>query len=544
MRLFLSFLLILSTALPALAGVRPRLVVLVSVDQLSADLVARWGVGLPGGLGRLLREGTQFNAAYHEHGYTETGPGHSVLLSGRHTGRTGITENDWFDRASGKWVYCVGDPEVQNFGGLKKEGSSARWFKGSALAGWLKQQVPGSRFFTVSGKDRSGILMTGAVADAVYWFEGAAGFTTSTAYARSLPSWLVAHNHAFKAGLVDVSLVWTPLDSAEPSPCPIRYELPGRTVTMGLPRLLKGVGMPMDDAFWDRFRPSPMFDEAILGTAEALLEAENLGRPGRTDVLAVGLSATDYIGHRFGNAGPEMRDQIRRLDRRLGLFLSKVRARDPDAWVVLTADHGCSDFCERLQQQGIPARRGSHKEWQARIEQQLSVKLGLPGPFFHSRAGSQQIWLRDEPLKTPGRNRQEILAAAVAVVRSQPEIQGAWSAEEIAALSLDPAVGPDQRSIPERIKLSQVPGRSGDILLAFQPFFTFDQPPDVATHGSPWDYDRRIPLVFWGPWRTELRTESVRTVDLAPTLAKELRISPTEPLDGRVLALKPRGPRR
>ena len=541
MRLFIFCLLALSTAL---AGERPRLVVLVSVDQLSAELVARWGAGLPGGLGRLLREGTHFNAAYHEHGYTETGPGHSVLLSGRHTAHTGITENDWFDRTSGKWVYCVGDPGVKNFGSVKKEGSSPRWFKGSTLAGWLKQQVPGSRFFTVSGKDRSAILMTGAEANAVYWFEGEAGFTTSTAYASSLPPWLVAHNNALKSGLVDVSLVWAPLDPAEPAPCPIRYELPGRTVTMGLPRLLKGVGMPMDDAFWDRFRPSPMFDEAILDTAEALAEAEDLGRPGRTDVLAVGLSATDYIGHRFGNAGPEMRDQFRRLDRRLGLFLTKVLARDPKAWVVLVADHGCSDFCERLQQQGIPARRGSHKEWLPRVEQQMSAKLGLPGPFFHSRAGSQQIWLREESLKTPGRSRQEILAAAITVLRSQPEIQGAWSAEEIAALALDPAAGPDQRSIPERIKLSVVPGRSGDILLAFKPFFSFDQPPDIATHGSPWDYDRRIPLVFWGPWKAELRTEPVRTVDLAPTLAKELRISPPEPVDGRALALKPRRPRR
>ena len=53
MRLFIFFLLALSTAL---AGERPRLVVLVSVDQLSAELVARWGAGLPGGLGRLLRK--------------------------------------------------------------------------------------------------------------------------------------------------------------------------------------------------------------------------------------------------------------------------------------------------------------------------------------------------------------------------------------------------------------------------------------------------------------------------------------------------------
>jgi predicted AlkP superfamily pyrophosphatase or phosphodiesterase len=541
MRILRFALLALCVAFAGVAADRPRLLVVVSVDQLSADLVARWGKDLPGGLGRLLREGTHFRAAYHEHGYTETGPGHSVLLSGRHTGHTGITENNWYDAASGKWVYCVGDPGVQTLGAEhKKESSSPRWFKGSTLAGWLKQQVPGSRFFTVSGKDRSAILMTGPTADAVYWFEGGAGFTTSTAYARSLPPWLVAHNRAFNAGLGNASVVWTALDPAEPGNTPVRYELPGRTVALGLPRLIKGVGMPMDDGFWDRFRPSPLFDEAILGTAEALLEAEGLGRPGRTDVLAVGLSATDYIGHRFGNAGPEMRDQVRRLDRRLGAFLAKVLARDPGAWVVLAADHGCTDFCERLQQQGIPAQRGSWKEWLPRVEAQLAAKLGLPGPFLNTKVGCLQFWLREEALKPAGRNRQEILAAAIAVLRAQPEVAGAWSREELLALPLDPAADPGKRTVPERIKLSLDPGRAGDILLAFAPFFTFDQPPDLATHGSPWDYDRRIPLVFWGPWTPETRNEPVRTIDLAPTLAKELGITPAEPVDGRALALHPK----
>lgn len=537
MRTFLTVLLALAAVLPAAA--RPRLLVVIVVDQLSAELVVRRGEGLPGGLGKLLREGTRFAAAFHEHGYTETGPGHSVLLSGRHPSHTGITENNWYDPASGKWVYCVDDPGVQTLGVAKAEGSGPRWFQGSTLAGWLKDQVPGARFFTVCGKDRSAILLAGPRADAVYWFEGAAGFTTSTAYARRLPPWLVSYNRALAEGLAEASVVWDPLEPAEASAAE-HFELPGRTLTIGLPRLIKAVGMPMDDAFWARFRRSPLLDEAILGGAEALLAAEGLGRPGGTDVLAVGLSATDYIGHRFGNAGPEMRDQIKRLDRRLGSFLAKVLARDPGAWIVLSSDHGCSDFCERLQQQGIPARRGIHKEWLGRVEQQLSARLGLPGPFLQAKAGAMQIWLREEALRSTARTRQELLAAALAVLRAQPELAGAWSREEIQAMALDATAGPGPRSLPERIKLSLVAGRSGDIQLALAPLFTFDEPPDVVSHGTPWDHDRRVPLVFWGPWKAEHRREPVRTIDLAPTLAKELGLAPAEPVDGRVLALKPK----
>lgn len=522
------------------AGPRPRLVLVVSVDQLSAETVSRWGGELPGGLGRLLREGTHFVAARHEHGYPETGPGHSVLLSGRHPASTGLTENNWFDRTAGAWVYCVGDPGVQTLGVVKKEGSGPRRFQGSTLAGWLKGQAPGARFFALSGKDRSAIPMAGPVADGVFWFEPAAGFTTSTAYAQALPTWLQRHNRTFLAGLEDASLVWEPIDPKEPAPPPERYELPGRTLTLGLPRLIQGVGMPLDSSFWSRFRASPRFDAAILDAAEALLEAENLGRSGATDVLALGLSATDYIGHRFGNAGPEMRDQIRRLDWRLGSFLAKVQRRDPGAWVVLVADHGCSDFCERLQQQGFPARRGNHKEWLARVERQVAERLGAPGPFLHAKSGSQQIWLRDEAIRASGKSRAEVVAASLAVLRTQPELAGAWAAEEIAAISAGTTQEPVQLSVPERIRRSFVPGRSGDFLIALQPLFTFDEPPDVVSHGSPWDYDRRVPMVFWGPWRAEVRREPVRTVDLAATLARELDLKPTEPLDGRPLRLERR----
>jgi predicted AlkP superfamily pyrophosphatase or phosphodiesterase len=535
-------LLVLALAVPGFtfAATRPRLTVVVSVDQLSADLIARWGADLPGGLGRLLREGTHFTSVYHEHGYTETGPGHSVLLSGRHPAHTGISENNWYDRSTGKWVYCVDDPATQTLGLTKKGGSGPRWFQGSALPGWLKDQVAGSRAFVVSGKDRAAILMAGPKADAVYWFEGAAGFTTSTAYAAALPPWLVSRNQALVAGLEASSIVWTPLDPSEiPAPT-VRYQLPGRTVALGLPRLIKGLGMPMDEAFWTRFRTSPLLDAAILDTAEALLEAEGLGRAGATDLLVVGLSATDYIGHNFGNSGAEMRDQFRRLDRRLGAFLDQVRGKDPGAWVVLAADHGCTDFCERLQEQGIAARRVNYKEWVARIEQQLAEAIGGSGPFLITRSGSNQFWLREEAVKASGKPRDQALAAAVAVLRKQPEIAGAWTGEELLRLPLNTSAGPDQRSLPERLKLSQAAGRSGDILMALAPFTTFDEAPYLVSHGSAWDYDRRVPLVFWGPWQAEARKERVRTVDLAPTLAKELAIAPAEPLDGRALNLNPR----
>ena len=62
---------------------RPRLAVLIVVDQMRPDYFTRFGPQLTGGLKRILDEGTLFVDGRQDHGMTETAPGHSTLLSGR-----------------------------------------------------------------------------------------------------------------------------------------------------------------------------------------------------------------------------------------------------------------------------------------------------------------------------------------------------------------------------------------------------------------------------------------------------------------------------
>jgi predicted AlkP superfamily pyrophosphatase or phosphodiesterase len=108
----------------------------------------RYGHDLPGGLGRLQREGAVFADTFHEHAFTETGPGHSVLLSGRHPASTGITENVWFDPKAEKRVYCVEDPGVTNTGEPSgKVGSSARWFKGTTFGKHNQEEMGDSLIY-------------------------------------------------------------------------------------------------------------------------------------------------------------------------------------------------------------------------------------------------------------------------------------------------------------------------------------------------------------------------------------------------------------
>ena len=138
---------------------KPNLVIVVSVDMLSAEIMDRYTAGLPGGLGKLLKEGVVFENAYQEHAFTETCPGHATLLSGRYPASTGIGTNSWNDSSTGKRTYCVEDDQAKTFGASAGTvGASDVQFRGTTLGTWLKDAFPDSRVFAVAGKDRSAIL--------------------------------------------------------------------------------------------------------------------------------------------------------------------------------------------------------------------------------------------------------------------------------------------------------------------------------------------------------------------------------------------------
>ena len=532
---------------------RPDLVVMISVDMLSGEIMDRYGAGLPGGLGRLQREGVFFENAFHEHAFTETGPGHSVLLSGRHPASTGIPANQWRDRATGEMVYCVQDSSAVDFGEPSgKAGSSGIRFKGTTFGTWLKDQVPGSRVFAISGKDRASILMAGPKADGVFWLQDGFGFTTSTAYARALPEWLAQFNKNLLRDLRDRSLIWTPMGPTDGVTYPGHWMAGTVPVISQLPRLLQAPGFTMeakggylfketqDGSFWRRWRASPFSDDTTFDAAEELIRNERLGEGQTTDLLALGLSSTNALEHAFGNSGPEMLDQIRRLDRRLGQFLDRIQSGGRSVVMVLSADHGGLDFAERLQDQGIPAKRIDIEAWIKDLQSKVRNQLHLDKDLL--LAGDDhdpdQLYLNPVVAQPLG-DRRELIARVINIVRSMPDIAVAASYDEIAALPAKRFEDPREESLLYRLKFSAAPERAGDILLAFQAMVERGGPPneDPAQHGSAYDYDRRVPIIFWGPWPGEHRIDAASTVDIAPTLAKELGIEPEERLDGVPLNL-------
>jgi predicted AlkP superfamily pyrophosphatase or phosphodiesterase len=336
------------------------------------------------------------------------------------------------------------------------------------------------------------------------------------------------------------SLWWTPLASTAGLARNGTWQTSYGTLKSGLPRQVNPGGMPLDEAFYHRFRASPFFDEATADAAERLLDAERIGQGSAPDLLAVGFSAMDYVGHFYGTSGDEMVDQVRRLDALLERFLAAVKARVPSVQVVLASDHGCGDLVERLAEQGYPSRRLEQKAWVAEINAALRKRLpGLPGDPVTYVSMPKNLYVKE----VPGFEKEDLVRETLAIVRRHPDVAAAFSAADLAAAEDDPSPNPEGRSLRTLLKHSNVPGRSGDILLALKPYIYFaDDPPYIVQHGFPYDIDRRVPLIFWGPWKAGERPEPVRTVDLAPTLARELGLAPAEPLDGRALDLPRKAP--
>jgi hypothetical protein len=151
----------------------PKLLVVISVDQFSADLFAEYRAQFTGGLKR-LQGGAVFPSGYQSHAATETCPGHSTITTGARPARTGIIANDWIDlrtpRAD-KTVYCAEDEGVAGSTSSKYTVSDKHLLV-PTLGERMKAANPASRVVSVAGKDRAAVMMGGHRVDELWWWEG------------------------------------------------------------------------------------------------------------------------------------------------------------------------------------------------------------------------------------------------------------------------------------------------------------------------------------------------------------------------------------
>ena len=493
---------------------RPRLVVVITVDQLRPDYLERYRPQLKGGFAMLLKTGASFTDAYQDHAVTETAPGHSTILSGRWPVHTGITRN----------LAGVQDQAAPLIG-VNGVGASPARFRGTEFFDWLKAADSGARALSISGKDRGAILPIGRAKEQVFWYAGGF-FTTSRYYADSLPTWVRVFNGQripFRAAATQWTLFLP--EREYPEPDSVAYENLGREVVF--PHRL-----PADSAEAAlAFVATPTMDSLTLAFALEGVRALQLGGRGATDLLAVSLSTTDYVGHAYGPDSREIHDQVVRLDRYLGRFLEQlfVRYGRNNVLVVLTADHGVTPFPERSRTMGHPgAVRVIPDTIMRSVNAALDQRAG-GGDWVQFESGMLMVPDRAK-LVAQGVNVDSVVADVATRLRALAGVARVDRPVDLSAKdTADPVV---------RRWMHQVAPDGGVELVATLKPYSIWSPANVfiAMHGQPTELDSHVPLILWGPGiQRGVYSGRVNTVDIAPTLARLLDLTPAEPLDGRVL---------
>ena len=505
---------------------KPKLVVFITIDAMRADYLPRFEKQLTGGLGRLYKGGAVFTNAFQDHAITETAPGHSVTMSGRFPVHTGIMTN----------IAGVNDTTVSLVDAVGLGASPFR-FRGTTLTDWLVAKDPRTRALSVSRKDRAAILPIGRSKQPVFWYASNGNFTTSTYYSTSLPEWVRAFNSR-KLAASYAGRAWRLLlpESAYPEPDSVPVESGG--VGFTFPHYASRVA----DSAAQFLLEFPWMDDLTLDFALAGVKALKLGTGPQTDVLAISLSTTDAVGHRYGPDSRELHDQILRVDRALGVFfdsLFRIRNRN-EVVIALTADHGLTPFPEvHAHDPNTGAIRVNVRPVLEQLSNSLAA-VGVPGEGFTYILGVYRgngfffdsgVLELDRPALARAKINQDSLVQSVRAAFLQ--VPGVTRADRISELT-------QRDTVKDRIARRWLHIFSDEnqaaLVVTLAPYNYWLTSYYQAQHGSPNDLDAQVPIIFYGRnVRPGRYSEFARVVDMAPTLAAIVRVTPQEKLDGHVL---------
>ncbi len=526
----------------AIADDPPKLVLQITVDQLRGDLPTRYYDRLgDGGFRYLWENGVVYRNAHHAHANTETIVGHVTLATGAHPSAHGMVGNLWFDRETGYTTYNVEDPDYRLLTegadvdeqaeidptqrAARSEGRSPAAILVSTFSDELRSNTAGqSKVVAVSVKDRGAISMAGHTGTA-YWFSKAGGeFVTSTYYLDQYPEWVTAFN-AKQPAQQFANTSWDLLHDQGSYLFAETDDREWETDVAGFGRVFPhNYGDGTSPYFTTWLTLSPAGDKLVLDFAKRALVEEQLGEDDITDYLGVSFSATDYVGHVFGPSSLESEDNILQLDRSIAELLAYVDEKVglKNTLIVLSADHGGPDSPGYLNSLSIPAGYVDPDSWDkdAAITR-IKDRFGISGKLFETYSHPYLYFTTE--LKNDNDIDHEALE--VAVIEELSKFKGVSLAVSSAALR--------RGNLPDTHLYRSVinnfhPKRSGDIYIVFEPNWyinDFDGLTVASTHGSPWNYDTYVPIVFAGAGlRAETVDRRVLSVDIAPTLSSYLGI--------------------
>jgi arylsulfatase A-like enzyme len=509
---------------------QPKLIVQLIVDQLRGDLIQKHQPQFTdAGFNYLLNHAINYSNAHHPHANTTTCAGHATIATGSYPSLHGIINNDWYDRKSKQMIYCMEDLHVHvlptQHTKINLAGRSPKNLYSSTLSDEILLANKG-RAFGVAFKDRSAIALAGHAGKA-FWFDTTnGGFVTSSYYYKTYPLWVQKWNLSYTSPDFDWEL-GNPQKQYQNKNSPTFLQIDtafGQT----FPHHIK---TSPDQDYYKSLSKTPKADQITANFAELLLAEEGLGlMPNKTDYLAISFSGVDAIGHQFGPNSLEAEDNLLELDKTLAHLFDVINKQVGlnNVLIVLSADHGVNDGPAYLKSHHIAEIPPINiPDLERFIQATLKKRYNLPEQTLTSII-PPYIYLDHKIIHQHKLNLREIGHYLAQKLTLTPGIFKAFTL---------PVTQIEKDWLSAKVNRMYYPYRAGDIYIV--------QPPNQSngakniqriTHGSPWNYDSYVPLLFVNPgFKAQKIVRQVYTTDIATTLSTLLMIKPPSASVGQPL---------
>ncbi len=503
---------------------KPKLVVGIVVDQMRYDYLTRFDSKYgEGGFKRLINDG--FNCTNTQFNYipTYTGPGHASVYTGTTPKYHGIISNNWFDKQTKKFIYCVTDDNYLSVGTTSESGKvSPQRMMVSTVTDELRMatQMRG-KVIGIALKDRAASLPAGHSANAAYWFHGLdeGNWITSSFYMDELPKWVKKFNNSDIAeSYFKTWDTYYDIDTYTESGSDLNNFEGGFNgqITPTFPYdLLK---LKDYNNGFDILKSTPYGNNLTTDFALAAIEGEELGKDSDTDFLAISYSSPDYIGHNFGVNSKEIEDVYIRLDKEIERLLNELDAKvgKGNYTVFLTADHGAVDVPAYLQSIHVPADYFDSAVFRTQIKEYVTKKYGSSDLI--ESISNNQIFLNRSKIALLDLDLDDVQEDIVNEIINYKHIDKAYSATTMSSVFFD-------NGVEALLQKGFNQKRSGDVLYVLDPA-VISYGKTGSTHGSGFNYDTHVPLLFYGQGIKKGSSVSrFEITDLAPTISALLNIS-------------------
>lgn len=499
----------------------PKLVVTIVVDQMRYDYWERSPhLFSTNGFRLLLERGAFMTSAKYNYFPTVTGPGHASYLSGCGPAIHGIIGNDWYDKRTGKTVYCCADTNVTAVGTTNKSQVSPRNFIGATVADQMRLRY-GSKVIGISLKDRGAILPAGKKPLGAFWFDSkTASFITSSYYMTNLPAWVTEFNDR-KIAQSYVGRTWDRLFDAKEYIFEDKAPGEGRLSKETNSVFIHTIASSTNNV--DAVLQSPYGDELLAQFAIAAIEGEQLGQGETPDMLCLSFSSTDMVGHTFGPYSHEIQDLTFRLDRQFEKLFNFIEEKVglANTMIVVTADHAVAPTPEFASSMGLDGHRWDSAKFMTNLQRHLETNYGAGKFFLVNKLSYNGIFFNHELLREKRLDVSTVSEVIREFALGTSFFQTCFTREQLL-----------NGSAPGWLGTTVMNGynaeRGPDLVLIGKPFGLDGTGKTGTTHGSPYAYDTRVPILFFGQaFKPGRYADEFYITDIAATLSAALRI--TEP---------------